>query len=178
VRRGDAAVCDVRPLVPAIRALAATQPIARELLAAFGEPIPDPRALEPYRDRAPQLRALHGAYAIARAGDALGLWDHGTGKLLFAVDDAQLFALVPQHTEAAVLRAWTFERYAIPAGTRVSALAIPESLAHGRPMSLAFAADLVTVWCDDYRFHIKLDPDRLLDEKPSPGKRGKRKTLR
>ena len=121
----------------------------------------------------------NGERAIARAGEALGLWDAGTGKLLFAIDGAQLLELVPGRAEAAVLRGWTFERFAVPAGTRLSTLPIPKALAHGRPTSLSIAADLATVWCDDadvpYRFHIKLDPDRVLDEAPTLGRRPRKR---
>jgi hypothetical protein len=57
-------------------------------------------------------------------------------------------------------------------------LVIPEALAYGWPSSLAVAGGLVTVWCGDedepYRFHIKIsDPDRLLDDEPRLGKRGR-----
>ena len=172
---------EARALLPAIRALTG-EPLAREILGALGEPIPDARPLDHYRDQVPALRAIHGAYAVARAGDALGVWDHGTGTLLFAIEGAQILELVPGRAEAAVLRGWTFERYTIPTGERISSLAIPKDLTSGRPTSLAIAADLATIWCDHadapYRFHIKLDPDRLLDDKPTPGRRTKRKTLR
>lgn len=204
-RLGEAA----RPLVPALRRLAETlaavdDAAARatfaqvcDLLAALGVPaaeLPRPRTLAPWRGAIPRERGVHGAYAIAsvelpasRAAPgtaALGLWDHATGALLFAVEHAELFELLPGRAEVGVVRctggAWWFERYAVPGGERASALAIPEALTRGWPSSLAVAGGLATIWCGDedepYRFHIKLgDPDRLLDEAPRAGRRNDRR---
>jgi hypothetical protein len=152
----------------------------REALAAHGESADVPaRVLEPWCGLVPVVRAIHGAYAIARAGSALGLWDHQTGRLVLAIDDALLLALVPGRAEVAVLcdgAPWRFERHAVPGRECLSSIAIPAALSHGRPDHLAVAGGLATVWCDAYRFHIKISPpgevpprargDRVIDEVP------------
>lgn len=141
------------------------------------DPAPAPVTLE----GAPRELATHGAYAIGALGGALGVWDRGTGKRLFGVEHAVLLAFVPGRAEVAVLRhepqprsrklAWHFERYRIPSGERIGTIAIAPSLTTGVPVQLAIAADLVTVWCADYRFHIKLgEPDLVIDDAPVLGK--------
>lgn len=188
-RLGDAA----RPLVPAIRRLGeevvAAEVLAKvqDVLGGLGVPpaeLPRARAaLEPWRGIAPRERTTHGAYTIATVRElGIGLWDRATGALLFVVEGAELLEVLPGRAEVGALRVadgWHFERYAVPSGERVGALVIPETLAHGWPSSLAAAGGLVTVWCGDeeapYRFHIKLgDPDRLLDDEPSLGKRSRK----
>jgi hypothetical protein len=193
-------------LVPALRALGdrlaiddasearTSLALLRELLSALGvvdEDLPRPPCrLEAWRGSTPTVRATHGAYATGSIADpvALGLWDHGTGKQLFVVEGASLLELVHGRAEVAVVRlaarddrraddcAWFFERFSVPSGERLGSLAIPESLTHGHPSSLAIAGGLATVWCGHpdapYRFHIKLGaPDRLLDEVPTLGRR-------
>jgi hypothetical protein len=190
-RLGDAA----RPLVPAIKRLG-EEVVAvdvlekvQDVLGGLGVPpaeLPRARvALAPWRGIAPRERAVHGAYAIATVRElGIGVWDRATGALLFVVEGAELLEVLPGRAEVGVLRVadddWHFERYAVPSGERLSALAIPEALAYGWPSSLAAAGGLVTVWCGDedapYRFHIKLgEPDRLLDDEPSLGRRGRKR---
>jgi HEAT repeat protein len=184
---------DARPLVPAIKRLGeevvAADVLAKvqDVLGELGVPpaeLPKPRAaLAAWRGIAPRERAVHGAYAIASVRElGIGVWDRATGALLFVVEGAELLEVLPGRAEVGVLRVaeeeWRFERYVVPSGERVASLVIPEALAYGWPSSLAVAGGLVTVWCGDedepYRFHIKLgDPDRLLDDEPSLGKRGR-----
>jgi hypothetical protein len=198
-----------RPLIPALRRLgevlaAVDEPASRatfaqvcEVLTSLGVPpaeLPRPRKLDTWRGIAPRERAVHGAYAIASidipatrvspAGVALGLWDHATGAVLFVVEGAELLELLPSRAEVGVIRVvddgWHFERHVVPTGERTSSLAIPATLSHGWPSSLAAAGGLVTVWCGDegepYRFHIKLgDPDRLLDDEPNVGRRNRKR---
>jgi hypothetical protein len=180
-----------RPLVPAIKRLGeevvAADVLAKvqDVLGDLGVPpaeLPKPRAaLAAWRGIAPRERAVHGAYAIASVRElGIGVWDRATGALLFVVEGAELLEVLPGRAEVGVLRVadeeWSFERYVVPSGERIASLVIPEALAYGWPSSLAVAGGLVTVWCGDedepYRFHIKLgDPDRLLDDEPSLGRR-------
>ncbi|MEO8703438.1 MAG: HEAT repeat domain-containing protein [Kofleriaceae bacterium] len=184
-------------LVPALHALgdrvAVEDPLDRELLAHVCEvlrelgvavnALPRPPHLDSWQGTTPVVRALHGAYAIADAGSAAGLWDNRTGAVLFAIPGAKLLELVPGRAELAVIRVdgerWLFERHAVPTGARLASLAIPGAFTHGTPATLSVAADLATVWCDHrhapYRFHIKLgDPaDRLLDDEPNLGRRAR-----
>jgi hypothetical protein len=183
----------------------------RKTLLALGCAVNDlprpPSRLEAYRGSTPREHKVVDGLVVADIGgfvqhgvvsvpvSSLGLWDNGTGKLLFVVDGAQLLEPVPGRREAACLRTivradakhggtsrsdldWVFERRSVPCGDTVSSLKIPRAFTYGWPSSLSVslqAQDIVVsvvVGDEDEpsQFRIQLGreglADVLLDDKP------------
>jgi hypothetical protein len=149
-----------------------------------------PRTLEEVRGQVPRERVTRGAYAVAElvAPHALGVWDAESGKHLFLVERAELLEILPERAAAVAVctrdRVWTFDRFALPSGERLSSVPVPKRLTGGWPAELVVHNERATVYCGDdreaYRFHVTIDElgDRIVEPVSAKPRRAAAKTPR